>query len=498
MWVRPPLPVPCKDAYFDTMGIEICALAFCPKPLKTADFITLLRKAPSLTWQKAGPEAVLFCPLEAIRGWGIIDLLGIIILLGLSLNHANNSGGDCPAQAKGLSATIGLTKSIVGVYFMTYGYIRVSTRDQNEDRQLAALAVFDIPEKNLFLDKQSGKDFNRPAYQRMIKKLKPGDLLIIKSIDRLGRNYEEILEQWRIITKEKQADIRVLDMPLLDTSIHRDLTGTLIADIVLQLLSYVAQSERENIRQRQKKTDFTGLSEFDQVFISKVFTDTPVPEDVLSLPNIQYGGTGFFYDRAAPLPEAVEHHRPDYHLYDPWVERQLSAGGKARDFIYYTDYSIGFLTRGCFRKCSFCVNQNYDCVSAHSPLSEFFDPERPKICLLDDNFLGHPNWNGLLTDLQQTQRPFQFKQGLDERLLTDEKCAALFSSRYLCRLPLRHGHRSHYEKAERPGQALPQRSRLVPLQRSEGAGQLLLHRESAPPDHFQGEPHHKKDAPQSR
>ena len=136
---------------------------------------------------------------------------------------------------------------------MIYGYIRVSTRDQNEDRQLAALSTFDIPKKNLFLDKQSGKDFNRPAYQRLMKKIKPGDLLIIKSIDRLGRNYEEILEQWRIITKEKQADIRVLDMPLLDTSIHRDLTGTLIADIVLQLLSYVAQSERENIRQRQKE-----------------------------------------------------------------------------------------------------------------------------------------------------------------------------------------------------------------------------------------------------
>ena len=134
---------------------------------------------------------------------------------------------------------------------MTYGYIRVSTRDQNEDRQLAALAAFEIPEKNLFTDKQSGKDFNRPAYQRLMKKLKPGDLLIVKSIDRLGRSYEEILKQWRMITKEIHADIRVLDMPLLDTGINRDLIGTLIADIVLQLLSYVAQSERENIHQRQ-------------------------------------------------------------------------------------------------------------------------------------------------------------------------------------------------------------------------------------------------------
>lgn len=133
----------------------------------------------------------------------------------------------------------------------TYGYIRVSTRDQNEDRQVVALSAFAIPQQNLYMDKLSGKDFNRPGYKRLLRRIKPGDLLIVKSIDRLGRNYDEILEQWRIITKEKKVDIRVLDMPLLDTSNHRDLTGTLIADIVLQLLSYVAQSERENIKQRQ-------------------------------------------------------------------------------------------------------------------------------------------------------------------------------------------------------------------------------------------------------
>lgn len=132
-----------------------------------------------------------------------------------------------------------------------YGYVRVSSRDQNEDRQLIALAGAGIYTEDIFLDKLSGKDFNRPAYKCMLKRLKPGDLLVVKSIDRLGRDYKEILEQWRIITKEKKTDIRVLDMPLLDTAIHRDLTGTLITDIVLQLLSYVAQSERENIRQRQ-------------------------------------------------------------------------------------------------------------------------------------------------------------------------------------------------------------------------------------------------------
>ena len=132
-----------------------------------------------------------------------------------------------------------------------YGYIRVSTREQNEDRQILALKELSIPEKNLFMDKQSGKDFKRPQYRKMVRKLKKDDLLYIKSIDRLGRNYAEILEQWRILTKEKGIDIVVLDMPLLDTRQGRDLTGTLIADIVLQLLSYVAQTEREFIRQRQ-------------------------------------------------------------------------------------------------------------------------------------------------------------------------------------------------------------------------------------------------------
>lgn len=132
---------------------------------------------------------------------------------------------------------------------MIFGYVRVSTKEQNEDRQLLAMQNFDVDK--IYTDKQSGKDFERPQYQKLLRKLKNGDTLIIKSIDRLGRNYEEILEQWRIITKEKNAAIVVLDMPLLDTRQNRDLTGTLIADIVLQLLSYVAQTEREFIRQRQ-------------------------------------------------------------------------------------------------------------------------------------------------------------------------------------------------------------------------------------------------------
>ena len=132
-----------------------------------------------------------------------------------------------------------------------YGYVRVSTKDQNEDRQLIALEQSKIPLDAVFLDKLSGKDFNRPQYKKLLRRLKKGDLLVLKSIDRLGRNYEEILEQWKIITKVKGADIRILDMPLLDTTQSKDLLGTFIADIVMQLLSFVAENERINIRQRQ-------------------------------------------------------------------------------------------------------------------------------------------------------------------------------------------------------------------------------------------------------
>lgn len=133
----------------------------------------------------------------------------------------------------------------------TYGYVRVSSTDQNEDRQMLALLTCNIPPKNIYMDKQSGKDFNRPQYKKLTRKLKSGDLLYIMSIDRLGRNYEEIQRQWRILTKDIGIDICVLDMPLLDTRQGKDLMGTFIADLVLQILSFVAQSERDNIKKRQ-------------------------------------------------------------------------------------------------------------------------------------------------------------------------------------------------------------------------------------------------------
>lgn len=134
---------------------------------------------------------------------------------------------------------------------MDYGYVRVSAVDQNISRQMLEMLDRKIDKRNIYTDKQSGKDFNRPMYRKLIRKLKKGDLLYIKSIDRLGRNYNEILEQWRILTKEMEVDIAVIDMPLLDTRLCKDLLGTFIADIVLQVLSFVAQNERENIKQRQ-------------------------------------------------------------------------------------------------------------------------------------------------------------------------------------------------------------------------------------------------------
>ncbi len=146
-----------------------------------------------------------------------------------------------------------LIKEVIIMAEKTYAYIRVSSRDQNEERQVIAMREFGVPDANMIIDKQSGKDFERPGYLKLMRKIRTGDTLVIKSIDRLGRNYDEILEQWRYITKEKEAHVVVLDMPLLDTRQGRDLTGILIADIVLQLLSYVAQTEREFIRQRQKE-----------------------------------------------------------------------------------------------------------------------------------------------------------------------------------------------------------------------------------------------------
>ena len=178
------------------------------------------------------------------------------------------------------------------------------------------------------------------------------------------------------------------------------------------------------------KTDYEHLEDFNKVFISKVFTATPIPEDVLTLPNVEYGGTGFFYDKAKPLPYEIEHCKPDYHLYDEWVTDCISNGANPKEFEYYTDYSIGFLTRGCFRQCPFCVNRNHKQCVSHSPLSEFIDENRPKLCFLDDNFFACPKWESLLQPVLESGKRFQFKQGLDERLLTKDKILQMSQWKY--------------------------------------------------------------------
>ncbi len=160
-----------------------------------------------------------------------------------------------------------------------YGYVRVSSTDQNEDRQLIALRQQNIAEKNIYIDKLSGKDFNRPSYKKLIRKLRAGDLLYILSIDRLGRNYEEIQNQWRVITKEIGVDVCVIDMPLLDTRQDEDLMGTFIADLVLQILSFVAQNERENIRKRQLQ----GIAAAKSRGVRFGRPERPLPNDFISL-----------------------------------------------------------------------------------------------------------------------------------------------------------------------------------------------------------------------
>jgi hypothetical protein len=173
---------------------------------------------------------------------------------------------------------------------------------------------------------------------------------------------------------------------------------------------------------------YADIGEYDRLYLARVFTQTKVDEDILKLPNLTYGGTGFYYpDPAPPLPDEIEHHMPDYRLYDGWLATQ---DVKGRGFRYYTDYSIGYTTRGCFRGCSFCVNRDSRRVVPHSPVAEFLDPSRKRICLLDDNVLGCRQWREILAELKATKKPFQFKQGMDIRLLTDEKVEALLSSKY--------------------------------------------------------------------
>ena len=177
-------------------------------------------------------------------------------------------------------------------------------------------------------------------------------------------------------------------------------------------------------------TNYYALENYDKVFISKVFTDTQIDDEILKLPNVEYGGTGFYFDKAPNLDCKIEHHKPDYHLYDDWVYGQIDKGYKKSEFDDYINSSIGFITRGCFRKCEFCVNKKYDRAEMGSPISEFLDVSRKKISLWDDNFLAFPQWRELLKSLIETNKPFQFRQGLDIRLMTEEKAKRFSEVKY--------------------------------------------------------------------
>lgn len=186
--------------------------------------------------------------------------------------------------------------------------------------------------------------------------------------------------------------------------------------------------------------NYHKIDSYDKVYISKVFTESNIPDvntffecPILEKTNVEYGGTGFFFDMAPSLPYEIEHHMPDYSLYSPWVSEMVKKGEKIERLGYYTDFSIGFMTRGCFRKCQFCVNRNFDKVVFNAHVNEFLDHSKKGISLWDDNILGYEKWNDVFDELISTDKPFEFKQGMDIRLLTDKKAKVISSCKY-------HGH----------------------------------------------------------
>lgn len=215
--------------------------------------------------------------------------------------------------------------------------------------------------------------------------------------------------------------VGIIDAEIIDKAKHR------FPNLCCMKISSYHKHRGDSVR---LLLSYENLSDFDKVYISKVFTKTPIPDDVLTLPNVEYGGTGFFYDKAPPLPSNIEHSMPDYHLYDEWVNEKISTGVKRNEFTYYLDYSIGYLTRKCFRGCEFCVNRNYKGAEEASPLVEFMDVTRAKLCFLDDNFFAYPRWKELIKPVINSGKRFQFKQGLDERLLTEDKILALSQWKY--------------------------------------------------------------------
>jgi len=220
--------------------------------------------------------------------------------------------------------------------------------------------------------------------------------------------------------KNEDKKIGIIDADLLDN-------GTRHPNLALMKISGYYKSKGYRV---ELLTSYDNLDEYEKVFISRVFTYTGVPDGIENKNNVIVGGTGYYGEKAEDLAIDIEHHMPDYDLYTDYVNVQIKNGKKRSYYKDYLDYSIGFTTRGCFRKCPFCVNRKYNEVFVHSPVSEFFDPSRKKIYLWDDNFFGYEKWEEILGNLIATGRPFQFRQGLDIRLMTDEKAQKLSKVKY--------------------------------------------------------------------
>lgn len=215
-------------------------------------------------------------------------------------------------------------------------------------------------------------------------------------------------------------NIGIIDADLLDK-------GTRHPNIACQKLSGYYKELNNNVT---LLSDYKNIEDYDKVFISKVFDFTKVPIDVKEYSNIEIGGTGFFWDKSPKLPYEIEHHMPDYHLYYEYIDSEIERGIKKSYFLDYFDYSIGFATKGCFRHCDFCVNKNCNKVERHAPLKEFVDMSRKNIYLWDDNILGYEKWKEVFDELAEINKPFQFRQGMDMRLMTREKAKILTESKY--------------------------------------------------------------------